>query len=84
MVSDKNLLSYLDCIIPFNINTDAYGKQLGASIIHNNKPIELLSSRLSKSQRDYTTNKKTSCNSGMSKEILRNYICILNKGIFRS
>ena len=40
------------------IHTDAYDKQLGAVIIQNNKPIELLSRRLSKPQSKYTMTNK--------------------------
>ena len=58
MVSSKTLLSYPDCTIQFTFHTDAYDKQLGAVIIQNNKPIELLSRRLSKPQSKYTMTNK--------------------------
>ena len=58
MVSAETLLSYRDWIIPFTVQTDASDKQLGAVIIHNNKPISFFSRRLSKPKGNYTTTNK--------------------------
>ena len=39
MVYAVTLFNYPDCTITFTGNTDAFDKQLGAVISHNNKPI---------------------------------------------
>ena len=58
MVSAETLLSYPNWKLPFTVHTDAYDKQLGAVISQNNRPITLLYSKLSKTQRNYTTTEK--------------------------
>ena len=58
MVSADMLLSFPDRKLPFNVNTNASDKQLGADISHNNKPIAFFSIILSKPQCNYTTNEK--------------------------
>ena len=58
MVSAETLLSYPYWKLPFTFHNDAYDKQLCAFISQNNKPIDLFSIRLSKPQRNYTTNEK--------------------------
>ena len=58
MVSGETLLSYTDCKLPFTVNTDASDKQLGAVISKNNKPIDFLSRKLIKPQRNYTRSEK--------------------------
>ena len=58
VVSAETLLSYPDWKLPLIFHTDASDKQLGAVIVHNNKPIAFLSRRLIKPQRNYTTNEK--------------------------
>ena len=58
MVSVETLLIYPYWIIPFKVHGDASDKQLGAVIIHNNKPIDLFSIIISKPQRNYTTTDK--------------------------
>ena len=58
MVSAETLLSYSDWKIQFMVHTDAYGKQLGAIISKNNKPIALFSRILSNPQRNHTTTEK--------------------------
>ena len=55
MVSTGNLLSDPDWKITLTVHTDASDKWIGAIISHNNKPIELLSRRINKPQRNYTT-----------------------------
>ena len=42
MVSAETLLSYPDWKIPFTVHTDASGKNLGAVISQNNKPVTFL------------------------------------------
>ena len=54
MVSTEILVSYPDSKIPFRLHTDAHDKQLSAVISQNNKPISLLSRRLSITQHNYT------------------------------
>ena len=58
MVSDDNLLSYADWTIPFTGHTYASDKKLVAVISQNNKPIAFFLIILSKTQCNYTTNKK--------------------------
>ena len=58
MVSNETLLSCPDWKLPFTVHIDASDKQLGAVISQNDKPIALFSSKLSKTQRNYTTTKK--------------------------
>ena len=58
MVSADNLFSYPYWTTSFAVQNNAYDKQFGSVISHNNKPITLLSRRLSKPQRNYTTTKK--------------------------
>ena len=58
MVSAETLLNYAHWKINFTTHTHDYDKQLGFVISNNNKPIELLSSRLSKPQNNYTTTEK--------------------------
>ena len=54
MVSSEILLSCTAWKLPFTVHNDASDKQLGAFISQNNKPIDLLSRKLSKPQRNYT------------------------------
>ena len=58
MVSYETLLNDPDCTIFFTLHTDASNKQLGDDIIQNNKPLELSSRILSKSQHNDTTTEK--------------------------
>ena len=58
MVFTDTLLSYPYWKLLFTVNTDAYDKQLGAVIIHNNKPIEFFSRRFIKPQRNYIMTEK--------------------------
>ena len=58
MVSAEILLSYPDWKLTFTVYNDASDKQLGAVIIHNNKPIDLFSIIISKPQCNYTTTDK--------------------------
>ena len=58
MVSAETLFSYLYGAITFMVHTVASDKQLVSVINQNNKPIEFLSRRLSKPQRNYRTTKK--------------------------
>ena len=58
MVSAEALLIYPYWKLSFTVNTDAYDKQLGAVISHNNKPIAFFSRILSKTHRNYTTTEK--------------------------
>ena len=58
MVSAETLLSYPYWRLSFTVHTDASDKHLGAVISHNNKPIDLFSSKLSEAQRNYTTTEK--------------------------
>ena len=58
MVSSYILLSYPEWKMIFTVHTDASDKQLGAVIIHNNKPIAFFSRRLIKPQSNYTTTDK--------------------------
>ena len=58
MVSAEALLSYPDRKLKFTVHTDASDKQLGAVISQNNKPINFLSRKLSKPQRNYTNIEK--------------------------
>ena len=51
-VYDKTLLSHSDWTITSTVHIDDSDKQLGDFISHNNKPIALLSRRLSKPQRN--------------------------------
>ena len=51
-------MRYPDWKLTFTVQTDAYDKQLGAVISHNNKPIVFFSRKLSKPQRNHTTTKK--------------------------
>ena len=55
MVSAETLIIYPYWKLRFIVHTDASDKQLGAVISKNNKPIDLLYIRLSKTQRNYTT-----------------------------
>ena len=48
--SEETILNYPDWTVPFTIQTYASGKQMGAVISQNNKPIGFFSLRLSKSQ----------------------------------
>ena len=54
MVSADTLLSYPYWKIPFTVHTDVFDKHLGSVISQNNKPIELFSIILSKTQLNYT------------------------------
>ena len=58
MVSSDTLLIYLYWKIPFTVYTDVSDKQLVAVISQNNKPVELFSRRISKSQHNNTTTKR--------------------------
>ena len=58
MVSAETLLIYTDWKLPFTVHTDASDKQFGAFISQNNNPIAFFSRRLSKPQRNCTTNEK--------------------------
>ena len=58
MVSTETLLGYTDCTIPFTVHTNTSDKQFCAIISKNNRSITLFSRRLSKAQRNYTTNEK--------------------------
>ena len=58
MVSAETLLSYSDWKLPFTFHTYYSGKQLGAVISHNNKPIAFFLIKLIKSQHNYTTTEK--------------------------
>ena len=58
MVSAETLLSYPNWKIPFTVHTDVSDKQLGAVIIHNNKPSKLLSRIPRNTQPHYTTTNK--------------------------
>ena len=51
-------MSYPDRKLKFTVHTDASDKQLGAVISQNNKPINFLSRKLSKPQRNNTTTEK--------------------------
>ena len=55
MVSAETLLSYPYWKLTFTFHTDASDKQLGAVIIHNNKPISFLYIILIKPKCNYTT-----------------------------
>ena len=44
--------------MPFTVHNDESDKQLGAVIIYNNIPIAFFSSKLNKTQRNYTTTEK--------------------------
>ena len=54
MVSDETLLSYPYWRLTFTVHTDAYDKQVGDVISHNNKHVAFFSRRLSNPQRNYT------------------------------
>ena len=54
LISKETILIYPDWTKKFIIHTDASDKQLGAVISQNNKPIEFLSQRLNKAQKNYT------------------------------
>ena len=58
MVSAETLISYSYWKLTFTVHTNDYDKQLGAVISQNNKPIALLSRKLSKPQCNYTTTEK--------------------------
>ena len=58
MLSVKNLLSCPYQKITLTVHTDASDKQLCPVISQNNKPIDFFFSKLTKPQRNYTTNKK--------------------------
>ena len=58
MIYSKNFLIDPDWKMPFIVQTDTSDKKLGDVISQNNKPITLLSIRLSKPQRNYTATKK--------------------------
>ena len=58
IVSAKNLLSYTDRKLPFTVYTDAHDKQLDVVIRQDNKPIDLLSRKYIKTQRNYNTTEK--------------------------
>ena len=53
MLTSETLLDYPDWKILFTIHTDDSGKQLGAFISQNDKPIDLFSIKSSKSQHNY-------------------------------
>ena len=55
MVSAETLFSFPDWTITFVVHTDASDKQSGAVISQNNKPIELQSRIIIKTQCNYTT-----------------------------
>ena len=55
MVSEENLLNYLDWIIPSTINMDTAYKHLGAVISQNNTPNVFFSGILSKIKHKRTT-----------------------------
>ena len=58
MFSADNLFSYPYWEIPFMLHTNAYDKQFGTVIIHNNKPIAFFSIIIRKSQHNYITTKR--------------------------
>ena len=58
MVSSETMLSYPYCKLPFEVHTDASDNQLGAILIHNNKPIVFFSRIFINPQRNYTTAEK--------------------------
>ena len=58
IVSAETLLIYLYWKLPFTFHIDTSDKKFGDVTIQNNKPIAFLSIRLSKPQRNYTTNEK--------------------------
>ena len=58
MVSTEKLLSYPYYKLPFTVHIDASDKQLGAIMIHNNKPIVFFSRIFIKPQRNYTITEK--------------------------
>ena len=58
MLYAETLLSYPYWKLPLTVQTDASGKQLGAVISHNNKPISFLSIILIKPQPNYNTTEK--------------------------
>jgi RNase H-like domain found in reverse transcriptase len=55
IVAQEVLINYPNFSIPFDIYTDASGKQLGAVIMQNNRPIAFYSRKLSPAQCKYTT-----------------------------
>ena len=58
MVFAETLLSYPDWKLPFTVHTDASDKNLGAIIIHKNKPTAFFSRILSNPQHNYNTTEK--------------------------
>ena len=58
MVSAENLLSYLDCKLPFTVHTNTSDKQVGTVISQNKKSIDFFSRILRKPYRNYTTTEK--------------------------
>ena len=55
MVSAETLLYFPDWKILFAVYTDAYNKQLGAVISHNNNPIVFFTRKSSKPHSNYIT-----------------------------
>ena len=84
MVSTETLLSYPYWKLPFAVHTDASDKHLGAVISQNNKPIDLLSRKLSKSQRNYTTTEKKHLAIVECLKQFRGIFWLWNKCILRS
>ena len=58
MISATNFLSYQYWTITFTVRTNTSDKHFSDAISHNNKPIGLVSRRLSKSQHNVTMTKK--------------------------